>query len=740
MQVDGRGWSRCVLSRMLEQRKHCTAQAMCQAPALVPMPVDSATLCRMTTMNAVNGTLEQALALLRQGQHARAEHICRSIIHAAPDDFGACHLLGVILLQRGQPASAEKMIGRAIDINPGVAGAYYNHGNALLASGHPGEAIASYDHALRLKPDMVEALYNRGNAQAAHGQPEAAVASYRAVLAINPRMVGAHNALGGTLFQLKRNDEALTSLDAALALDASHAGALNNRGNTLFALARYKQALASYDQAIAAMPSAAEPHDNRGLTLQELGRCEEAIDSHTAAISRNPRFGIAYIRRALARRQLGLFKEALQDADEAIRLDPGSAKAFDCRGVVLNDMGRYDEALLDYRKAVALDPGFAQAHNNMGNVLYDLGRMDDALASLQRAIDLRPAFPEAHSNRGLVLQDTRQFAAALEAYGQAIASRPAYAEAYKRRATLQLLQGDYKNGWADYETSFHQARQRNPGPLHDIAPWQGQSLQGKSIVLSERSGLGDTIQFWRFMPVLLAMGAQVSFLGSERMFRLLRSSPWPVRLLSSRPPGEVFDYRCELWSLPHQLDIELHDIPHDVPYLRAEEEAAARWASLLPKDRFNIGISWQGNPARKIDAGRSIPLRAFRPLAEVPGVQLVSLQKNDGLEQLQQLPAGMSVVDPGPAFDAGADAFIDTAGMMAGLDLVISSDTAVVHLAGALARPTWVGLKWMPEWRWLLDRSDSPWYPTLQLFRQATPGDWDGVFEAMAKQLHTAMG
>ncbi len=693
----------------------------------------------MTTLNAADGTLEQALALLRQGHHARAEAACRAIIASSPDDFGACHLLGVIALQRGQPAAAEHWIARAIAINAHVAGAWYNHGNALLASGRPDEAIDSYDHALRLKPDMVEAFYNRGNAQVAGGQYQAAAASYRAVLAHNPRMVDAHDALGNALLHLQRNEEALASVDSALALDPGHASALNNRGNALFALARFEQALASYDKAIAAMPGAAEPHDNRGLTLQELGRYEEAIASHSAAISRDPGFGIAYIRRALAQRRLGRFREALHDADEAVRLDARSAKAFDCRGVVLNDMGRYDDALVDYRKAIALDPDFAQAHNNMGNVLYDLGRMDDALASLRRAIDLRPDFPEAHSNLGLVLQDTRQFEAARAAYDKAIACRPVYAEAYKRRAALQLLQGDYRNGWADYQTSFHHARIRSPGPLHDIAPWQGQSLHGKSILLSERSGLGDTIQFWRFIPGLIALGANVSFLGSERMFRLLRSSPWQVRLLSERPADEAFDYRCELWSLPHHLDVGLHDIASaigdEAPYLGAEPDARARWASWLPADRFNIGISWQGNPSRKIDAGRSIPLRAFAPLADIPGVQLVSLQKNQGLEQLRALPAGMSVLDPGPSFDAGPDAFIDTAGMMAGLDLVISSDTAVVHLAGALGRPTWVGLKWMPEWRWLLDRTDSPWYPTLRLFRQASPGDWDGVFEAMASQL-----
>lgn len=696
---------------------------------------ESANLGRMTTTNAANGTIEQALALLRQGHGARAEQVCRSILAADRDDFGACHLLGVILLQRGQPAAAEKLIAHAIGLNPGVSGAYYNHGNALLGSGRPAEAIASYDQALRLQPGMVEALYNRGKAQVANGHNDQALLSFRAVLAINSRMVDAHNGLGDTLLQLGRHEAALAAVDAALALDPLHPGALNNRGSALFALGRFDQALSSYDQAIAAMPGAAAAHDNRGLVLQELGRFEEAIASHDAAIALEPDFAVAYIRRALARRQLGQFKDALQDANEAVRLAPGLVTAFDCRGVVLNDSGRYEEALLDYRQAIDLDPGFAQAHNNMGNVLYDLGRLDEALASLQRALELRPLFPEAHANQGLVLQDEKRFDAAREAYGQAIVSRPAYAEAYKRRATLALIQGDFKTGWADFETSLHLARERSPGPLSDIPFWNGQPLHGKSILLSEQSGLGDAIQFWRFLPALIQMGAQVSFIGSQRLFRLLRSSGWPVHFMTSRSSGDVFDYRCGLWSLPHLLGIGLADIPDDIPYLRAEPALIERWSSLLRPDRFNIGISWQGNPGRKIDAGRSIALRAFHPLASVPGVQLVSLQKNHGMEQLQELPPGMSVLEPDAAFDAGPDAFVDSAGLMAGLDLVISSDTAVVHLAGALARPTWVGLKWMPEWRWLLDRTDSPWYPTLRLFRQPTPGDWAGVMADMATQL-----
>lgn len=685
-------------------------------------------------------TLEQALSLLRAGQPGPAERICRQLLLVRPDDFGAHHLLGILLMLRGEPALAEQQIAHAVRVNPGVPGAWYNHGNALLATDRAGESIASYDQALRLKPDMAEALCNRGAALVALGRAEAAVASLQAALALRPDLRDAHDKLGEALLALGDPIQALASFDRAVELAPAHAGALNNRGRALFEMGRHEEALAAFRQAIDAAPGLAEPHDNQGLALQELGRFEEAVASHDAAIARNPGFATAWIRRAMAQRRLGRFELALRDCDQAIALQPGSAQAFDGRGIVLNDMGRYEEAVLAYRQAIALDPGFAHAHNNLGNVLYDLGRMEEALLELQAAIELMPAFPEAYSNRGLVLQDTRRFEQALEAYDAAIALRPAYAEAYKRRATLHLLQGDYGRGWEDYETSLLHARRHVDGPLRDIPYWSGEPLRGKSILLSEPNGLGDTIQFWRFLPLLDAMGARISFLGLERMFRLLRSSPWPVRLLSERPAGELFDYRCELWSLPRLLRTGLDDIPGGIPYLAADAGAAARWSQWLGTGHFNVGVCWQGNPGRKIDAGRSIPLASFHPLARVPGVRLVSLQKNFGLEQLAGLPRGMEVRNPGPDFDAGADAFIDTAGLMQALDLVVTSDTSLAHLAGALGRPTWVGIKYAPEWRWMLDRPDSPWYPTLRLFRQPEQGDWAAVFEAMAGELKKIVG
>jgi len=439
----------------------------------------------------------------------------------------------------------------------------------------------------------------------------------------------------------------------------------------------------------------------------------------------------------MALREFGRFKEALGDADRAVALEPTSAMAYNGRAIIHNDLGQYDAAVADYRKALDLAPGFVEAMNNLGNVLHDLGRFDEAIGQLDKALAMRPGYPEAHNNRGLALQELGRFDEALADYDTAIARRPGFAEACKRRGSLKLLRGDFAGGWADYDASVHaaRARLRANGQAQGIPAWEGQSLQDKSILLSEPNGLGDTLHYWRFVPMLMAMGARVGFHGPASLLRLLGSSSWQVPLLSGPMPANGFDYRCELWSLPRLLRTTLDSIPVGVPYLFAETDRVARWAPLLAADAINIGICWQGNPARKIDARRSIPLAAFAPLAQVPDVRLVSLQKTHGLEQLAQLPDGMQVILPDADFDAGPDAFVDTAALMQGLDLVVTSDTAIAHLAGALGQPVWVGLQWMPEWRWMLDRDDSPWYPTMRLFRQRARGDWRSVFEAMQAAL-----
>lgn len=648
-------------------------------------------------MHAPSAGLAAALASMRQGQPARAAEECRRLLESTPNDFGARHLLGVALMAAGEHEAAEREIARAIAIDPAVPGAHYNRGNALQALGRFDDAVASYDEALRRKPDFAEALRNRGDAFARGGQAAQAIDSYHAALALHPEW----------------------------------SDTWNNLGSLLFAAQRHEDALVAYRSAIAAAPHVATAWDNAGLALQQLGRHEEAIQAHGQALLRAPTFAPAYVRRAMALRHFNRFDEALRDTTRALELDAGSALAHNAHGIVLNDLGRYDEAIAAYEAALSLAPEFAEAHNNLGNALHDAGRFEDALSALDRAIAARPHYAEALGNRGLALHELQRFDDALVAFDEAIAARPNYAEAWKRRASLRLLQGDYVQGWADYDESL--ARMRRDAA--ETPWWKGESLQGKSILLEEPNGFGDALQFWRYVPVLQAMGADVAFHGRASLFRLLRSSPWSVRMLADVPADARFDYRSHLWSVPRLLRTTLDTIPGGVPYIEAEPGRVARWASLLPANTFNIGIAWQGNPARKVDAGRSVPLRAFAPLASMPGVQLVSLQRTHGLEQLRDLPDGMSVIEPGDEFDAGADAFVDTAALMQSLDLVIASDSAVAHLAGAMGRPTWIALKHVPEWRWLLEREDTPWYPTMRLFRQPARGDWDGVFASMRDAL-----
>jgi len=528
----------------------------------------------------------------------------------------------------------------------------------------------------------------------------------------------------------------LAAVEQAIARDPNDYLAWHERGTLLFAMGRMAEALASYDRVIAIEPRLAEPHDNRGLVLQRLQRYGEAVEAHGAAIARNPRFALAYLRRAMALREFGRFREALRDAEQAVALQPDSPLVHNGRGVLRDDLGDAEAAIEDFRVALRLAPGFAEARNNLGNALHALGRYQEALVEFDAAIAARPGYPEALGNRGLALHELGRFDEAMAAYDAALRGQPGAAETRKRRAMLHLLRGDFAAGWQDYDhaVAASRARQRANGQAPVPRGWEGQPLQGRSILVSEPNGLGDLLQYWRFIPVLQAMGARVGCAGPASMRRLLEGSPWRVDWVE---PADAagFDFQTHLWSVPRLLRIDADAIPAPVPYLRSEPAAEARWAGLVEHGCINIGINWQGKPGRRIDAGRSIPLAAFLPLARVPGVRLVSLQRKVGLEQLKALPEGMEVVDPGSGFDAGGDAFVDTAALMASLDLVVSSDSAVAHLAGAMGRPTWLAIKAVPEWRWMLGRDHTPWYPTMRLFRQPRAGDWDSVFAAMAQAL-----
>jgi tetratricopeptide (TPR) repeat protein len=564
------------------------------------------------------------------------------------------------------------------------------------------------------------------------GRRAEAEALLRGLVAAHPAHSGALHLLGVLAMERGAAAEALPLFERARFGAPTLAPLQYNRGHALLALGRLADAAEAYRQAGTLDPQLAEAPLAEARALYRLGQPGPALAAAREAIARRADLPGAWRLAGAAQLDLSRWEEAAASLTQAVEQDPRDAEAWNRLGIARHQLHALDAALACYDRAIAIEPARADPWNNRGNALHDLRRADEARASFERALELDPASAEATNNLGMLAQERGDFGEARLAYAHAQSLRPNNAEALRRQAALNLLEGRYAEGWADYERSHAWSQLGQPAPA--IRPWRGEDLRGKSILLSEPNGLGDTIQFFRFVPRLLALGARVAFHGPRAIFPLLPDYDGAIRFIAD-PAGERFDFASLLWSLPHWLGIGPGDIGMTVPYLRNDPARAGRWRHLLDPGAFNIGICWQGNPLRKIDAGRSVPLAAFAPLAGVPGVHLVSLQRHHGLEQLQSLPPGMRVVAPGDDFDAGDAAFADSAALMQELDLVVAADTALTHVAGGLGQAAWLALNVAPDWRWLLGREDSPWYPSVRLFRQRRLGDWGPVFEQMAEAL-----
>jgi tetratricopeptide (TPR) repeat protein len=612
---------------------------------------------------------------------------------------------------------------------------YANHGLALQNLGRLDEAVSSYDRAIALDPNLFEVHYNRANALRDLGLLEDAIASYERAIELKPGIAEAYSNRGSALRDLRRLEEAVQSYDEAVACNPRLAEVHYNRGNVLKDLGRPEEAVTCYDRAIELEPDMAEAYSNRGIALMDLNRLGEALESCDRALTIRPDYADALINRGLALERLKRFGEALAAYDRALAIRPNHADALFNRGHALQRLEQFDEALASYDRALAIRPDHAETLYNRALVLHELTRLDEALEFYDRALAMRPDLAEAASNRGVALHEAGRFEEALQSYDKELATNPDFAQCRFNRGALLLLTGRFAEGWEGYEWRRKLDRwipRCLPGP-----EWNKSTPADKRLFYYAEQGLGDTIQFSRFATAVAATGKEVVLEVPPALVRLL-SGLSNVKVIGSGEPPLQYDAHLPLVSLPRLLWATLETIPASVPYLFAEPARIEAWSGRLPVSDLRVGIAWQGKPG-KVESSRSIPLRAFAPLCHIPGVTLISLQKHDGLDQLANLPPDTIVETLGEEFDAGPDAFLDCAGVMMNLDLVISSDTAVAHLAGALGRPIWVVLKHVPDWRWLLDRDDSPWYPTARLFRQRRPGDWDEVFERVAAELAEAV-
>ncbi len=457
------------------------------------------------------------------------------------------------------------------------------------------------------------------------------------------------------------------------------------------------------------------------------GRLREADRLYRQVLAADPQHHDCLHRLGVLVHQCGDSAGAAALIRGAIRLNNGIAAYHNHLGAILLAMGQYDEAQQALENAIALAPAVAEAHNNLGNLCLARGRIDEAIGCFERAEALSPETAEIAFNLGNALRADGNIVAAEAAYRRAIARRFDYPDAHVNLALLLLGRGAFAEGGGEYEWRWKLTPP--PSSLRQfVAPaWNGEASPGR-VLLHAEQGLGDTIQFCRFFAMAAARCQQAILEVPPTLVRLLE----PLREIgpvvaagSTLPP---FDAHCPLMSVPWRLGVTPSQLAAGRPYLKAEPELVEKWQGRWLDSGLRIGIAWQGNPRARIDRGRSIPLKQFGPLAALPGVTLISLQKQHGLDQTGDLPA---LVSYETELDVGPDAFVDTAAVMACLDLVVTSDTAVAHLAGALGRPVWLALEKEPEWRWRLASDSSPWYPTMWLFRQETTGDWTGVFARM---------
>ena len=494
-------------------------------------------------------------------------------------------------------------------------------------------------------------------------------------------------------------------------------------------LGRFDEAVISYDQAIALKPGLAEAYNNRGNALQNLKRFDEAVASYDKAAMLKPDYIEAYYNRGNAQQSLMRFEAALASFDKAITLKPDHAEAHNNRGAPLRELKRLDEAVASYDKAIALRPDFAEAHNNRGNVLHTLMRLDEALAGFDTAIALKPDFAMAHYNRANVLRDLMRLDEALASFDTATALKPDYADAYYNQGHCLLLMGRFERGWRQYEWRNRKTDRTRPylRPL-----WSGkEDIAGKTLFIYCEQGVGDTLQFCRYGKLVKALGARIIMSVQDSLLPLLARMKPDIEIVDHKEVPTAFDYRCPMMSLPFAFGTTLATIPEPARIV-ADEQLQKTWDARLPARTMpRIGVVWSGNPEHKNDHNRSIGLSTLSPLlsADAHWISLQKESRQDDAALLSGLPHQVAF------FGDELKDFSDTAAIIDRLDLVITVDTAVAHLAGAMGKPVWILLPYVPDWRWLLDRDDSPWYPTARLFRQDETRAWDNVIARVHEAL-----
>lgn len=679
-------------------------------------------------------SFDTALAHFRAGRLQHAEVACRDLLLEEPLHAPALHMLGLLAIQVNQAEQAVGYLLNAITVDPQQAAFHNSLGEAYRALDLLDEAKQSFERALELDSNLPAAHFNLALHYRATGHKEEAIAAFRRVLLAVPSHAETYNHLGSLLHELKDYDNAERHFQQAVSMRPDLVEAHNNLGNLLQERGQINQAIAAFERALALLPNSPQVHYNLANALRNGGQSTLAVDHYRQATTLAPNF-------AQAHNNLGTLLEALNDWDaaaeslsHAIEVAPSFVEARFNLGVLLQKCGEADAAAEQYRKITELDAKHASARFNLGTVLQGRRRWEEAREWYLKALDVRPDYVGPLCNLGIMCQALGNDEEALAYFDKALAIQSDCAEAHCDRAMLRLGQGDFAAGWPEFQ--WHTQTRAFCRRAYPRPPWKGTRLVDRRILIHCQQGMGDTMQFVRYLPWVRQFGPEEVLLAAQPALHPLLDSSGLGRLVDPDDPALDFDTQVSLMSLPILAHAAGEPIPNRVPYLRSTPDLVEHWRQKLAAiDGFRVGISWQGNPSYVWDHLRSIPLAEFEPLAKVERVRLISLQQGDGLEQLPAARQRFDILDLGDDVDRRHGAFMDTAAILQTLDLLITSDTAVAHLAGALGVPVWLALSKAPEWRWQRSGETSPWYPSMRLFRQAAWNDWTELFGRIATEL-----
>ncbi len=563
-------------------------------------------------------------------------------------------------------------------------------------AGRRAEAEPLYRRVLEIDPGNHDALHLLGVLLTQSGRVEDAIPLLSKAVAIHPQMVEFHRHLADALGMAGRYPQALTSYQNALQLNPRDPLSRAGAGAVLLNAGRFNDAVEQIRIAAELQPGDPGALGNFGTALSRAGRFADAVNVLSRAVMMGPNVASVWMQYAEALWRLDRLEEALRAARRSLELNPNDALAHVLHGNVLQVMAEFEQAVEAYRTAAKLHSNSHDALNNIGLTLLKMGEATEALKVLEDAVQRWPQSSDVRANRSLAL----------------------------------LTLGDLEHGLPEYES-----RWQSPAfaklPRQSKPRWDGSELGGKAILLEGEQGMGDTIQFVRYAPMVAARGGHVIVMCGTPLHKIV-STVDGVSGVVAKGMLPLFDVHLPLASLPFVFRTTLESIPATVPYVRSDAARVEAWRKRLADDaNFKVGIAWAGSPGHQNDRSRSTTLAAFAPVLAVEGATLYSLQKGDATRQIEAARENQRVIPLGHELND----FSDTAALLENLDLVISVDTSIVHLAGALARPVWTLLPRGPDWRWMLDREDSPWYPTMRLFRQERVGDWAGVFERVAREL-----